>query len=94
VVQRFAKAYDEGNLGALRAVREYDPKDEKKLPEILNSVKGKGYTLRNCTVPQISGDTGSVTCDAILTKMKDAKPFRTNIQLKNFDGQWIIVSSN
>ncbi len=94
VIQRFAKAYDEGNLGALRAVREYDPKDEKKLPDILNSVKGKGYTLRNCTVPQISGDTGIVTCDAILTKMKDAKPFRTNIQLKNFDGQWIIISSN
>ena len=94
VIQRFAKAYDEGNLGALRAVREYDPKDEKRLPDILNSVKGKGYSLRNCTVPQISGDTGSVTCDAILTKMKDAKPFRTNIQLKNFDGQWIIVSSN
>jgi serine/threonine-protein kinase len=94
VIQRFAKAYDEGNLGALRAVREYDPKDEKKLPDILNSVKGKGYSLRNCTAPQISGDTGSVTCDAILTKMKDAKPFRTNIQLKNFDGQWIIVSSN
>ncbi len=94
VIQRFAKAYDEGNLGALRAVREYDPKDEKKLPEILSSVKGKGYSLRNCSAPQISGDTASVTCDAILTKMKDAKPFRTNIQLKNFDGQWIIVSSN
>lgn len=94
VVQRFAKAYDEGNLGALRAVREYDPRDEKKLPEILSQIKGKGYSLRNCSAPQISGDAALTSCDVVMTKMPGVKPARTNIHLKNFDGQWIIVSSD
>lgn len=94
VVQRFAKAYDEGNLPALRAVREYDPKVETKLPDILKKVKGTGYALRNCSPPQISGDSATTACDVILTKVPGVKPARTNIHLKNFDGQWIIISSD
>ena len=94
ILQRYAKAYDEGNVGLLRTVREYDPKVEKKLPELLAPIKGKGFTLRNCSPPQISGDTAIVGCEAILAKVKDAKPSRVNFQLKNFDGQWIIMSSN
>ena len=68
--------------------------DGEKLAEALKLAKTEGYSLQNCSAPQISGDAASISCDVVLTKMPSVKPARTNIHLRNFNGRWMIVSSN
>lgn len=94
IVDSFAKAYNQGDIAALRAVREYDAKDEKKMSEALKIAKTQGYSLQNCSAPQVNGDTATISCDVVLTKIPSVKPARTNIHLRNFNGRWMIVSSN
>ncbi|HUL45445.1 MAG TPA: protein kinase [Candidatus Bathyarchaeia archaeon] len=94
MLQRFAKACDKGNIAAVQAVRQYAPSDAQKLPELLEKVKGKGYSVQNCSVPQVSGTEARVSCDVVLKKLKEAKPLRTNFELRQLEGQWIIVATN
>jgi len=94
VLERFAKAIDDGDIDGLRAVRRYSPKEESKLPKAIKSTKGKGYTLRNCMLTGVNGDAATVSCDAVLTKENNPKPQRLNLELNRIGGNWIIVASN
>ena len=94
LLERYSKAYDEGDLGALKAVRQFNAKDEKKLPDALKMNKVQGYSLQNCSNPEISGNTARISCDVVKTRVNDTKPYRTNLFLNRINGQWIIVSAN
>jgi eukaryotic-like serine/threonine-protein kinase len=94
ILDRYAKAIDDGDIDALRGVRRYTPKEESKLAKSLKSTKGKGYVLRNCALTGLNGDAASVSCDAVLTKVNDGKSQRVNLELNRIGGNWIIVSSN
>jgi len=91
VVQSFAKAYDAGDKEAVLAVHQYDVKDEKKLPDALAQIKGKGYTLRNCTEPRITGSTAVITCEAFLANVPKSPTYQLTMQLRNFNGHWMIM---
>jgi tetratricopeptide (TPR) repeat protein len=91
VVQSFAKAYDAGDKEAVLAVHQYDVKDEKKLPDVLTNIKGKGYTLRNCTEPRITGNTAVITCEAFLANVPKSPTSQLTMQLRNFNGHWMIM---
>ena len=91
VVQSFAKAYDAGDKEAVLAVHQYDVKDEKRLPEALAGVKGKGYTLRNCSEPRITGSTAVITCEAFLANVPKSPTSQLTMQLRNFNGHWMIM---
>jgi hypothetical protein len=94
VLERFARAIDDGDVEGLKAVRRYTPREESKLPKAVKSTKGKGYTLRNCSLTGLNGDAATVSCDAVLTKVGDAKPQRLTFELNRVGGGWIIVASN
>ncbi|MGC1606100.1 MAG: hypothetical protein WA748_11275, partial [Candidatus Acidiferrum sp.] len=65
-----------------------------RLQDILDSAKGKGYELRNCTAPQIGRTTATIRCTGIFTKASDIKPQTLNFGLKRVNEQWIIVATN
>ncbi|MGC1613200.1 MAG: protein kinase [Candidatus Acidiferrum sp.] len=94
VLRRYAAAYDAGDLLSLVAVRQFNAKDQDKIQNILDSVKGKGYALQNCASPQIGRVTATVKCTGVFTKASDIKPQTVNFVLRRNNGQWIIVSSN
>lgn len=94
VLERYAKAIDEADLEGLKAVRQYSPKEEKKLPKALKSTKAMGYALRNCALTDFKGESASVSCDAVLTKASDPKSQRIKLQLNRIAGQWMIVSAS
>jgi eukaryotic-like serine/threonine-protein kinase len=93
VLERYTKALDDGDLEAVKTVRQYSGKEESRLPELLKSIKGKGYALEDCFAPQINGDSATVNCDALFSKAKHKKPQRIDLWLSRISGQWIIVSS-
>jgi serine/threonine-protein kinase len=94
VVQQFAKAYDAGDKEGVLAVRQYDVKEAKKLPETLANVKGQGFVLRNCSEPIITGNTAVITCDASLTSKPNLPANKSTMQLRNFGaGRWMILTS-
>ncbi|MGC2803731.1 MAG: protein kinase [Candidatus Acidiferrum sp.] len=94
VLRRYAAAYDAGDMQALIAVRQFNVKDQGRLQDILDSAKGKGYELRNCTAPQIGRTTATIRCTGIFTKASDIKPQTLNFGLKRVNEQWIIVATN
>ncbi len=89
----FAKAMDNGDIYSLKAVEHLDAKDEQRFSEQFNSSRGRGYTLQNCTTPEISGETARVTCDAVMTKMPNSKRQRIKFQMSLLSGRWTIVSA-
>jgi serine/threonine protein kinase len=91
-LDNYAKAVDNGDMYAFKAVVQLNGKDEQKLTELLNSFRGKGYTLQNCSIPDISGGTAKISCDAVLTKIPNNKRQRTKFQLALVNGRWMIVS--
>ncbi len=94
VLKRYAAAYDAGDLPAITAVRHFDAKEQDKLQNILDTAKGKGYALQNCSRPQISKITATVSCMEVFTKASDSKPQKVNFLLRRINGQWTIVSSS
>jgi hypothetical protein len=91
IVQSFARAYDAGDKEAVLAVHQYDVKDEKKLPDVLAGIKGKGYSLRNCSEPRITGSTAVITCEAFLANVPKSPTNQLTMQLRNFNGHWMIM---
>ncbi len=94
VLSRYAAAYDAGDLQALIAVRQFNTKDQGKLQDLLPGVKGKGYTLQNCSAPEMGRTTARVSCTGVFTKASDLKPQPITFELRRNNGQWIIVASN
>ena len=68
VLSRYAVAYDAGDVQALFAVRQFDTKDQGRLQDLLPGVKGKGYTLQNCSAPQMGRVTARVSCTGVFAK--------------------------
>jgi serine/threonine-protein kinase len=94
VLERYAKAIDDGDVERLRALRRYTPKEESKLSKAVKSTKGKGYTFRDCMLTGVNGDAATVSCEAILTKDNHAKPQRITMELNRIGGTWVIVGSS
>ena len=94
VLRRYAAAYDAGDMLALTAVRQFDVKDQGRLQDLLSGLRGKGYTLQNCTPPQVGRVTARVSCIGVFTKASDIKPQPITFELRRINGQWIIVASN
>jgi hypothetical protein len=94
VLKRYAAAYDAGDMQALIAVRQFSAKDQDRLQDLLSGLKGKGYTLQNCTPPQMGRVTARVSCVGVFTKASDIKPQPITFELRKIDGQWIIIASN
>ncbi len=90
----YAKAIDNGDMYALKAVVQVNAKDEPKLFEQLNSIRGKGYALQNCSNPDVKGETAKVSCDAVMTKVPNSKRQRAKFQLAMVGGRWMIVSTH
>ena len=94
VLSRYAAAYDAGDMQALIAVRQFDTKDQGRLQDLLPGVKGKGYTLQNCSAPQMGRVTARVSCTGVFTKAAGMQPQPITFELRRINGQWIIVASN
>lgn len=94
VLNRYAAALDSGDLLALSAVRQLSAKDQDKIQNILDSVKGKGYQIQDCQKPQMGRTTATITCNGVFTKSSDNKPQSVNFVLRRVNGQWMIVSQN
>lgn len=93
-INAYAKALDNGDQYALRAVAQVNAKDEQKMPGILNAIRGKGYMFQNCSTPEVNGPSAKVTCDAILANVPGSKKQKTKIQLAVIGGRWMIVSTS
>ncbi len=94
VLDAYAKAFDNGDLTALKAVRQIAPSEERRFADALKSTKGKGFVLLNCSSPEITGDSAKIGCDVAVTRDKDTRRSHTNLYLNRLNGKWIIVSSN
>jgi hypothetical protein len=95
VIQRYAEGVNSGDLEKIKAVRQLHGNEEKKMMASLDAVRGKGYALRNCAAPQVTGDNAQVSCDVVLTNSKEpAPPGRVTFLLKRIYGQWFILTSN
>ncbi len=94
VLSRYAAAYDAGDMQALIAVRQFDTKDQGRLQDLLTGVKGKGYSLQNCSQPQMGRVTARVSCTGVFTKATGMQPQPITFELRRINGQWIIVASN
>jgi eukaryotic-like serine/threonine-protein kinase len=88
----FAGAMENGDTYAVKAVAKLNEKDQERLFGQLIASRGKGYTLQNCSVPDINGQTAKVSCDAVLTRMSKSKHQRVKFQLSLLNGRWMIVS--
>jgi len=91
VLNRYAQAVASGDLKAVKAVRDLNASDEKKMAESLKAMKGKGFALRNCSTPEVTEETAKVSCDTVLTGSRDTPPARANFSLRRINGQWVIV---
>jgi tetratricopeptide (TPR) repeat protein len=93
-LDRYAQAVANGNLAAVKSVRQLTPTEERKMASSLAAMRGKGYSLRNCSHPEITSDSAQVTCEALLTRSKDAPSVRANFLLRKQAGQWAVVGTN
>jgi len=91
VLNRYAEAVAGGDLAGVKAVRQLSAGDEKKMADSLKVMKGKGFALRNCTTPEIVGDTARASCNTVLTGSKDTPPGHVVFSLRRVNGQWMIV---
>jgi serine/threonine protein kinase len=90
----FARAMENGDIYALKAVAQLNEKDQERIFGQLNASRGKGYALQNCSVPDISGQTAKVSCDAVMTRVPNSKRQRIKFQLSLLNGRWTIVSAH
>jgi serine/threonine protein kinase len=93
-LDNYARAVDNGDIYAFKAVVQLNAKDEPKFLEMLNSYRGKGYALQNCSIPDMGNETAKVSCDAVFTKVPNSKKQRTKFQLALLNGRWLIVSTH
>lgn len=91
LLNRYAQAVASGDLNTVKTLRQLSPSEEKKMADSLRATKGKGYALRNCSTPEIAGDTAKVTCETVLTGSKDALPGRITFSLRRTNGHWLIA---
>jgi tetratricopeptide (TPR) repeat protein len=94
VLDAYGKAFDDGDIAAIKAVRQMSASEEKKIAEAVKNTKGKGYQLQNCSAPAVSGGVARVSCDVVLTGMKGAPRGRTNLTLTRTNGKWLITATN
>jgi hypothetical protein len=93
-LDNYARAVDNGDIYAFKAVVQLNAKEEPKFLEMLNSYRGKGYALQNCSIPDMGNETAKVSCDAVFTKVPNSKKQRTKFQLALLNGRWLIVSTH
>jgi hypothetical protein len=91
LLNRYAEAVARGDLAGVKAVRQLSASEEKKMLDSLKFMKGKGFALRNCSMPEIAGDIAKATCDTVLTGIKDAPPGHVVFSLRRINGEWMIV---
>jgi len=94
VLSRYAEGVATGDLEKIKAVRQLKGNEEKKMIESLKATKGKGYALRNCSSPEITGDHARVSCDTVLTESEETPARRATFFLKRiYPDQWFIIPS-
>ncbi len=94
VLNRYAEAVATGDLEKVKAVRQLKGNEEKKMIESLKVTKGKGYAIRNCSNPEITGNNARASCYVVLSELKDIQPAQVTFLLKRIYNQWFILSSN
>lgn len=88
VLDRFAQAVDSGDQATITSIAKL--KDEKKA-EALTGFQNTGYSLENCSTPEISGSNAKESCEVVLAKLPNSKRQRAKFQLNLVNGQWVIV---
>jgi tetratricopeptide (TPR) repeat protein len=88
VLDAFAKAVDGGDNAAITSLTKL--KDEKKA-EALTGFQNTGYSLENCSTPDLSANSAKESCEVVLTKLPNSKHQKAKFQLSLVDGQWVIV---
>lgn len=58
--------------------------------ESLRVTEDKGFALKDCPVADITRDTATAKCTAVLTRSKDSRPARVTFILKRRNGEWRI----
>ena len=84
----FAKAVDSGDRTAIASIARL--KDEKKA-EALAGFQNTGYSLENCSTPDLSGNSAKESCEVVLTRLPNSKHQKAKFQLSLVEGQWVIV---
>lgn len=94
ILDDYGDAMASGDLEKVKAVREVRGFEEKEMIEILKDTKGKGFALRKCSAPDVTGLTAIVSCDMFLTKGNGTPPANVTFYLKRIYDRWFILSSN
>jgi eukaryotic-like serine/threonine-protein kinase len=91
VVNRFAAAFNSGDLNQVKEVRRLTPKEEKKMNEAMKAQQGTAIALHDCSAARITGDTAQISC----TVVSDiTHPRNTTYSLQRDGSRWMIVGSN
>lgn len=91
VLDRYVLAVANGDLNAVKAVRQLNTEEEKTMVNSLHAVKGKGFSFRDCITPEIAGDSAQTSCMMAVTKDKNTPPVHVTIFLNRTNGRWMIV---
>jgi hypothetical protein len=92
VVNRFAAAFNSGDLEQVKQVRRMTPKEEKKMSDAMKAQKGAAMELHNCSAARVTEDTAQIAC-SVLMDIKST-PRNTTYSLQRDAGRWVIVGSN
>jgi serine/threonine protein kinase len=94
VLNRFADAVSKGDIEQIKAVRNLNVSEEKRLRDTFKEMRGHGVptSLRNCKAPRIRGDSADIACT--LVSGKDNPPRVATFFLNRINDRWIIASTN
>ena len=94
MLNQYVQAVTDGNMGGVKAVRQFkNAGEEKTFSGSIKAMRGLGCALQNCSAPVITGDAARVICDIALIASKDTKPNRATFLLSRVNGHWLIVPS-
>jgi hypothetical protein len=96
VINRFAAAFNSGDINQVKEVWRLAPKEEKKMSDAMKAQKGAAISLHDCSIahvlPQSTGDTAQISC-SVVSDIK-GRPRNTTYTLQRDTNRWIIVGSN
>jgi len=90
VLDRYSNAVANGDLARIKELRDLRPDEEARMVESLRATKDKGFALKDCSVADITRDTATARCTALLTRSKDSLPAKVTFTLKRRNGEWRI----